>query len=160
MGSFQSTVNSNMGFGVVGELAYEGPTRAQTAVINDPNAANIVVGRWFTLDATGTAQAGGTGAIGGVLANPKVYANGGVSGNALAPTLVVPTGTVGEFVTMGQIVVALDAAVAIGAAAKYNTTTGVIGSGAPGGGEAAIPNSQFIRYANAAAGLAVLQLTN
>lgn len=160
LNAFQSTVASTLGFGVIGELAFDGPLRAQTAIINDVNAANIVVGRWFTLDAAGTAQAGGTGAIGGVLSSPKEYSTAGLAGNALAPTLTLPTGTVGEFVYMGAIIVALPAAVAIGAVGKYNTTTGVIGSGAPAGGEAAIPNSKFIRYPNAAAGLAVLELTN
>jgi len=160
LNAFQSTVGATLGFGVIGELAFEGPLRSQPAIINHGTAADIMIGRWFTLDAAGTAQPGGTGAIGGVLSSPKEYSTAGTAGNALAPTLLVPTGTVGEFVYMGAIIVAAPAAVAIGAAAKYNTTTGVIGVGAPGGGEAAIPNSKFIRYPNAAAGLAVLELTN
>jgi hypothetical protein len=56
--------------------------------------------------------------------------------------------------------VSVTGAVAIGRPAWYDTTTGVIGAGAPGAGQAAIPNSKFIRYANAATGLVVLELTN
>jgi len=235
--SFQSAVAFNQGFGVVGEIVFEGPLRAVPATIKHDTAANIVVGRWFTIDASdGTYRPGGTGLIGGVLANPKGYASIGTqAGGPLAPTLIVPTGTIGEFVAMGEIVVALGAGVAQGDLATYDTTTGVIGSiaptatytgviavttgiltvsaasagarlvvgspvigtGVPGGtvitalgtgtggngtyqtniatavasfadgvapnnapaGSAIIPTGKFVRYANAAAGLAVLSLT-
>lgn len=159
--AFPGSVTSDLAFGIVGDLAFDGPFRAQPARINHGTAADIVVGRWFTLAADGTARPGGAGAIGGVLMNPKTMANLGTSaGGALAPNMTVPTGTIADLLYMGAIVVPLGAAVAIGDAGKYNTTTGVILSGAPGAGEAAIPNSKFIRYANAAAGLAVLELTN
>lgn len=159
--AFPGSVTTDLAFGVIGELAFDGPVRTQPARINHGTAADIVVGRWFTLNAAGEALPGGTGAIGGVLCNPKTMASLGTAANgSAAPTLTIPTGTIGEFLYMGCIIVPLSAAVAIGAAAKYNTTTGVILSGAPGAGEAAIPNSKFIRYANAAAGLAVLELTN
>jgi hypothetical protein len=157
---FPQTVAGDLAFGVVGELAFDGPYRSQPARINDASG-NTLVGRYFTLDAAGTAQAGGAGTIGGVLMAPKNYANLGTSANgSLAPNMVVPNGVIGEFCYMGAIVVAVGAAVAIGQAAKYTTATGVIGVGAPAAGELAIPNSKFIRYANAAAGLAVLELTN
>lgn len=158
---FQTAVALNQGFGVVGEINFDGPTRGQTGVIKG-TAADLVVGRYFTIDAAdGLFQPGGTGAIGGILANPKAYASIGTSaGGPLAPTLTVPAGTVGEFLVMGEVTVALPAAAAIGAALKYNTTTGVIGVGAPGGGEAAIPNAKVVRYANVGAGLAVISLTN
>jgi hypothetical protein len=158
--AFPSSVTSDIAFGIVGELAFDGPFRSTVARISHGTAADIVVGRWFTLAADGTARPGGAGAIAGVFMNPKTLVSGGVAGNALAPTMTVPTGTVGEFGYMGAIIVSVGAAVALGNAAKYDTTTGVIGVGAPGAGEAAIPNSKFVRYANAAAGLAVLELTN
>ncbi len=232
--AFQTAVGASLGFGLIGEWAFEGPNRAQPATISHGTAADIVVGRWFTLAADGTARPGGTGAIAGVLANPKAYASGGVAGNSLTGTLILPTGTIGEFAYMGALNVALAAAVAIGDKATYDTTTGVIGSVAPlvsvtgsiattvltvtavaagsaplavgqelsgvnvqpgtviislgtgtGGtgtynvdvsqtaasatvtavstapaGSALIPNAKFIRYPNAAAGLAVLELTN
>lgn len=159
--AFPGSVGADLGFGVVGELAFDGPFRSQPARINHPTPADIVIGRWFTLNAAGEAVAGGAGAIGGILMNPKTMASPGTAaGGPLAPTMTVQTGTIGEFGYMGSFIVAVGAAVAIGAAAKFTIATGVIGVGAPGGGEAAIPNSKFIRYANAAAGLAVLELTN
>jgi hypothetical protein len=158
--AFPGSVTTDLAFGIVGELAADGPMRAQAARISHGTAADIVVGRWFTLAADGTARPGGAGALGGLLMNPKNYVNGGTGGNALAPSMTLVTGTVGEFGYMGQFIVAAPAAVALGNPAKYDTTTGVIGVGAPGAGEAAIPNSRFIRVANAAAGLAVLELTN
>lgn len=159
--AFPGTVTADIGFGIVGELAFDGPCRSQPARINHGTPADIVVGRWFTLAADGTARPGGTGAIGGLFMNPKNQASlGTAAGGTLAQTLTVPTGAIGEFGYMGAFIVQLGAAVAIGAAAWYDTTTGAIGSGAPGAGQAAIPNSKFIRYANAAAGLAVLELTN
>lgn len=158
--AFPGSVTSDLAFGIVGECAFDGPFRSQPARIDHATAANIVVGRWFTLAADGTARPGGAGALAGILIHPKNYSNGGSGGDALAAGLTLVTGTVGEFGYMGQFIVAAPAAVALGDAAKYNTTTGVIGVGAPGAGEAAIPNSRFVRVINAAAGLAVLELTN
>lgn len=129
---FQSTVQYDQGFGVVGELFLDGPLRAQPAILDSADAANNVIGRYFTLDADGHAQAGGVGPIAGILANPKVYANlGTLNGGALAPSLVLPNNIVAEFVHMGQIIVALPAAANIGDLVTYNTTNGLIGSIAP-----------------------------
>lgn len=158
--TLQSTVNLAQGFGVVGELFSAGPTRAQSAILNSGDAANNVVGRYFTLSAEGVAQAGGSGAIAGILANPKEYPLTGTAGQPLAPSLTLPNGVVGDFVTMGEIIVAVPGAAAIGDAVKYNTTTGVLGTGAPGAGEAAVPNAQVIKFTPAGAGLAVIKLTN
>jgi len=158
--AFQTAVSANLGFGVIGELAFEGPMRAQPATIVHGTAADIVIGRWFTLAADGTARPGGAGAVGGVLCQPKAFSSGGVAGNALENTLVLPTGTIGQFLYMGAVIIACPDAVTLASAVKYNTTTGIIGAGAPGAGEAAVPNAKFIRYPNAAAGLAVLELTN
>lgn len=130
--ALQSTVALAQGFGVVGELIYDGPTRAQTGVTKG-TAANIVVGRYFTIDAAdGQFQPGGTGAIGGILSNPKALQSVGTSGGGpLAPTLTVPAGTVGEFLTMGKTVIALAAACAIDDLVLYNTTTGVLSTTPP-----------------------------
>lgn len=122
--TLQSTVNLAQGFGVVGELFSAGPTRAQSAILNSGNAANNVVGRYFTLSEEGKAQAGGTGPIAGILANPKEYPLTGTAGQPLAPSLTLPNGLVGDFVTMGEIIVALPGAAAIGAKVVYDTTTG------------------------------------
>lgn len=163
---FQSTVALNQGFGVIGEIVFEGPLRATPGVVkvgsDGATAADIVVGRAFTIDAAdGQYYPGGTGTFGGILANSNAYASYGTSaGGPLAPTLVLPAGEVGEFLEMGEIVVALPAAAAIGADLKFTKASGVIGVGAPSAGETAIPNAKVVRYANAAAGIAVIRLTN
>ena len=169
--AFQSSVALNQGFGVVGDIVFEGPTRATPGVVKvgsgGADATDIVVGRAFTIDAAdGQYYPGGTGVFGGILANSNAYASygdvsyGTSAGGSLAPTLVLPAGEVGEFLEMGEIVVQLSNAAAIGAAVKFNNTTGVLSSGAPDAGETAVPNAKVVRYANAAAGLAVVRLTN
>jgi hypothetical protein len=163
---FQSSVALNQGFGVPGDIVFEGPTRATPGVVKvgsgGASAADIVVGRAFTIDAAdGQYYPGGTGVFGGILANSNAYASYGTSaGGSLAPTLVLPAGEVGEFLEMGEIVVQLSNAAAIGAAVCFVNATGALKSGAPGAGETAVPNAKVVRYANAAAGLAVVRLTN
>ena len=234
--SFQSSVALNQGFGVVGEVVFEGPLRATPGVLKG-TAANIIVGRAFTIDpADGQYSPGGVGVYGGILSNPKALQSIGTSaGGPLAPTLTVPAGTIGEFATMGEIVVAAANAVALGDKAMFAQATGivsalppvitysgviavttgiltvssasvganlgvgspVVGTGVPAGtiitalgtgtggngtyqtnivtavsaftdgvapnvapaGSTEIANAKFVRYANAAAGLAVLALT-
>ena len=46
---FQSTIALNQGFGVVGEIVFEGPMRSTPGVLKG-TAANIAVGRAFTID--------------------------------------------------------------------------------------------------------------
>ena len=162
---FQSTINIAQGFGVVGEIVFDGPTRAQPGVLkvgtSTAGGADIVVGRAFTIDAAdGQFQPGGTGTFGGILANPKALSSIGTSsGGPLAPTLTVPAGEVGEFVTMGEILVALPAAAAIGALIYFTNATGILGVGTAAGGQTQIPTARVKRYANAAAGIAVISLT-
>lgn len=124
--TLQSTVALNQGFGVVGEVVFDGPLRAVPGVIKHSTAADIVVGRAFTIDASdGTYRPGGTGVFGGVLSNPKGLQSVGTSaGGPLAPTLVVPSGTVGEFTTMGEMALALSNAAAIGDGVVFDNTTG------------------------------------
>lgn len=135
--ALQSTVALNQGFGVVGEIVYEGPTRATTGIISHGTAADIVVGRYFTRTLSdSTLRPGGdigiTQRAGGILANPKALQSiGTTAGGPLAPTLVVPSGTVGEFLQMGEVVVTLAAAANIGDLALYDTTTGVISTTPP-----------------------------
>lgn len=156
----QTTVNMNQGFGVVGEVVFEGPLRAQPGTVKGATAANIVVGRAFTIDsADGKFQPGGTGAFGGILANPKSLATSGPSTGALDPTLVVPANTEAQFVTMGEILVYLTNAAAIGAGVYFVQADGTLGAGTAGAGQTQIANAAVKRYANAAAGLAVISLT-
>ena len=157
---FQSTIALNQGFGVVGESVFAGPRRAQPGVVKG-TAANIVVGRAFTIDgADGQFQPGGTGAFGGILCNPKALQSVGTSGGGpLAPTLTVPAGTVCEFATMDELVVQLNGAANIGDGVYFVNADGTLGAGNAGGGQTQIANAKVTRFANAAAGLAVIALT-
>lgn len=163
--TLQSTVALNQGFGVVGEIQYEGPNRAKPGVVKG-TAANIVVGRWFNIDTTdgqytpGTALAAGSIVLGGILANPKALASVGTSGGGpLAPTLTVPVGTVCEFLSMGEILVQLTNAAKIGDGVYYVNADGTLAAGTASAGQTQIPNATVVRYTNAAAGLAVISLT-
>ena len=159
--AFQSTVSTAQGFGVVGEVAFDGPTRAQPYVLVSADASYNVVGRAFTVTSEGVAAAGGSGVFAGILVHPKHYASYGTAvGGPLAPTLTLANNATGELLTMGEIVVALPGAAAIGDAVKYNTTTGILGTGTPGAGEAAVPNAKVSHYTVSGAGLAVITLTN
>jgi len=159
--SFQSTVYLDQGFGVVGEIAFEGPKRATPGVIKGATPANNVVGRAFTIDVSdGAYSPGGTGVFGGILSNPKALSSVGTSaGGPLAPTLTVPNGTVGEFLTMGEIIVALPAGANIGDAIYFVNADGTLAAGTASTGQTQIANAKVVRFSNAAAGLAVVSLT-
>lgn len=159
--SFQSTVALDQGFGVIGEILLDGPLRAQPGILKG-TAANIVIGRAFTRDpADGKFLPGGdAGVFGGILAAPKTYALQGTgAGGSLAPTLTLLAGTIGEFVTMGYVVVALSNAAAVGDGVWYDDTTGALGAGTASTGQTQIAGAQVVRYANTNPGLAVISLT-
>lgn len=124
---FQSTIALAQGFGMVGEIILEGPTRALPAVLKG-TAANIAVGRAFTRDAAdGQYQPGGVGVFGGILSNPKSLASiGTAAGGPLAPTLVVPAGTVGELLSMGGLLVRLENACKPGDKVQFSQTDGTL----------------------------------
>lgn len=158
--ALQSTVNINLGAGVVGELANDSPYIAKPYTLVGGAQTNDV-GKYFTVTSEGVAAPGGTGAVGGILINPKHYAlRGTTGGGTLAASLVLPDNSIGELLYEGEIWIAVPGAAAIGDALKYNTTTGVIGTGAPGGGEAAVPNSKVIDYTPSGAGLALVRVNN
>lgn len=159
--AFQSAIVGNMGFGIPGELMFDGPTRAQPGIVKG-TAANIVMGRAFCIDpADGQFFPGGDALVfGGIMCNPKAMASLGTSaGGPFAPTMVIPAGTVCEFMTMGYICVALSTAAVVGAGVFYDDVTGILGGGVAGAGQTQIPGAQIVRYANAAPGLAVISLT-
>lgn len=159
--AFQSTIATELGFGVVGEYALDGATRAQPGVLKG-TAANIVVGRWFTRDpADGQFLPGGAAGVpGGILANPKGYSSAGTAaGGALAPTLTLLAGTVGEFVTSTPgIVVALANAAVVGQGVYFADATGILSGGTAGAGQTQIAGAAIVRVANTNPGLAIVSL--
>lgn len=164
---FPSTVAMDIAAGNVGELAFDGPLNAQTAILNSADAANNVVGRAFThLAAEGQVTAGGAGVFAGILANPKAHASRGtVAGGTLAATLTLANGETGEFVQMtpGMFVALPAAAANIGDQVIYATATGILATQAPGtapgAGNAIVPGATVVRYEKSGvAGLAVIAL--
>ena len=129
--AFQSTVNQFQGFGVPGDLFNEGPVRSKPYIIDSADPAYNVMGRAFTVTSEGVAAAGGTGAFAGILIGPKEQAMVGTSSGTLAPTLTIPDNVVGELLDMGEVIVTLPAAAAIGDKVAYDTTTGAISTVAP-----------------------------
>lgn len=124
--ALQSTVNIEMGFGIVGELANNAPYTAKPYNLVSTPQTNVV-GKYFTVSSEGVARAGGTGALAGILMHPKAYAARGTSaGGALAPTITLADNEIGELLVAGEIIIAVPAAAAIGDALTYNTTTGVL----------------------------------
>lgn len=129
---FQSTVYNQMGMGVVGEVAYEGPSRAQPYTLVSDDAAYNVFGRLFTVVSAGVAKAGGTGPLAGILINPKESASRGTSaGGSLAPTLTLANYEIGSLTRMNEVFVAVPAAASIGDQVTYDTTNGVIATRTP-----------------------------
>jgi hypothetical protein len=110
--------------------------------------------------------AGGTPTVfAGILCNPKVYASyGTINDGTLAPTMTLPDNSIGEFLTMGTLVVALGGAGNIGNQLVYDVDTGevfaVAPGAAPGNGRALVPNAVLYRYPTSAAGLVAARLTN
>lgn len=130
--TFQSTVNVNQGFGVVGELIVDGPQRAEPLTLD---ATGGTIGNFFTKNSsTNIATQGGVigGAVvaAGFLVNPKEYASFGGT-NPLDPTLVLTGNKQGVFLTMGTVVTTITGAANIGDLIQYNTTTGALSAVAP-----------------------------
>ncbi len=167
--AFQSSVNTDFGFGVIGEQFLAGDVRAVPATIVSGSAENNVVGRAFTVsnggDSSGdaiTAAAGGTGVFAGILANPKSYASVGHFAGTLVPTLTVPNYTSGELVnsTPGHIVT-LAGAADVGYWVEFVQATGVLNAIAAGAtvtaGSTIIKGARIERY-DVSSGLAVMSL--
>lgn len=129
--AFQSSVNQYQGFGVPGDLFNEGPVRSKPYIIDSADAAYNIMGRAFTVTSEGIAAAGGTGVFAGLLVGPKEQAMVGTSSGTLAPTLTIPDNVVGQLLDMGEVIVSLPAAAAIGDKVAYDTTTGALSTVAP-----------------------------
>lgn len=177
---FQASVTGYLGFGVVGELALEGPLRSQPARLYNSDATLNVVGRAVTWTSGGTGSptasgdavnpaamqvaTGGSGRFMGIIANPKVYPGSGtVAGGTLAPTLTLPNYTMIECVqeTAG-IIVALPAGSEPGDTVYFLEADGTLVTTAPGaavpGGANDTPIGTVERFDNAGASLAVISL--
>lgn len=157
--SFQSTVTTTQGFGVVGEVFSNGPIRAKSYILNSGSVPNTV-GYAYTMVSEGQAKCGGAGVFAGILINPKAYALQGAAAGTLAPTLVVPEDSQGELLTMGEVIVYLTTSAAIGDSVYYVDATGALGAGTASTGQTQIPNCKVSRYTLGAAGLATIELTN
>lgn len=177
--AFQSSIPTQQAAGIVGELAFEGPLRAQPAVLASTDAANNVIGRAFrtTKGQTGSAAAGSAGAadpapmtvsadtaygaqkpFAGILSNPKVYAQ---FATPFAASVALPNGTVVELVTEGDLWVLYPAACKVGDIVYFLDADGTLVTAAPG---AAIPNNSHgpigtvERFDLTGAGIGVLHL--
>lgn len=126
--TFQSTVRIDQAAGIVGEIIYDGPQRAESKILRSVSAANNVIGRAFTEipDTDGVAQAGGTGVFAGILVNPLVYATSGTASGTLEPTLVLPNETQAELLKMGTIIASLANGADIGDLVMYAEATGIL----------------------------------
>lgn len=163
--TFQTSVRLDQTSGIVGEYAFDGPTRAFRYLLSSTSAANNVFGRAFTIvsETTVTADGGGT-LFAGILVNPKQSATSGTTSGTLEPTLTLRNNESGDLCTMGQIFVNLLNAANIGDSVAFNNTTGELTAFAPGAIIAApqiqIPGATVVRCDTSAAGLAIIQLTN
>lgn len=171
--AFQSAVRNRIANGIPGELAFDGPLRADPAVVNTTPETNNVFGRAFTLvtnpdpvaQESTIVQAGGTGVFYGLLSNPKEHVN--MSGSAYTAEFYLRNSRVASFVKMGRIYVDFDIAATPGMQVAFNNTTGALvpiaAGGSAGAGETLIAGAKVIRYLGSVTapynGLAVVELT-
>lgn len=150
-----STIQNRIPSGVIGELAFDGPTRARTAILSSADADNNVFARAFTFKdvAASEVQAGGAGVFAGLMINPKTN---GVE-------LTVPNGSQSEFLDMGEIyavVTGADSDTALKTAVYYVPATGALTVTATD--NTLVPNCVIERNAptDDTPALCVLRLTN
>ena len=146
---FQTTVLADIRSGIIGELAFTGPTRAVSAMLDSgAGAANNVVGRAFTYASVenNTVKAGGdAGIFAGILIQPKSQALRGTAvGGTLADSLTLPDGTPVELLQMGEAFVGLSepdvgvATISVTAGGSgYTSAPTVVITGGGGSGAAA-----------------------
>ena len=163
--TFQSTVRDDQTTGIVGEIIFDGPTRAKPLNVNSSGATPNTIGKAFTYitgqDQEAAAGSAGGGAFAGILANPKVYASAGTASGTLEPTLDLPDNTNAEFLTMGTMIVELTVVGtgAIGEGIFYVDATGALGSGTAAAGQTQITNAKIDRRNISGPGLAIITLT-
>lgn len=123
--TFQSTVNIDLGFGVPGEILFDGPQRAESLIMNSSGTPNTI-GYAFTKDATT-----GIASVGGVIGQGAAVVTGSIAGTTLTVTAVT-SGTlmIGETITGSGV-------------SASTTITGYI-TGAGGTGTYTVNNSQTV----------------
>lgn len=162
---FQQTVRFDFGFGVPGEVSFDGPLRAKPAVLKTAEPKNNVFGRVFTLSADGTVTAGGEGEFWGVLGNPKEHTFTGRVGDD-GSNAFVPNGVHAAFYDMAIMTMLTSEPAKVGFNLWYDTATGKTIAQAPSvktlAGHVQIPNAKVARVPQTAAagGVIVVQLTN
>lgn len=126
--------------GIPGEQAFDGPTRALTALLDTAVEANNVFGRAFTYadEAVESVQAGGTGLFAGIMINPKIY---------LLDVEYARNGAQSEFGFMGEWYVELTTVGGtIGDPIYFVNATGELGHGTAATGQTQIPNAVISRH--------------
>ena len=162
---FQQTVREVQTTGIIGDIIYEGPTRAHPLNLNSGGVTPNTIGNAFTYitgeDEGAAAGAAGGGAFAGILAFSKEYATAGTTAGALEPTLDLPDHTNASLLTMGTMVVNLSVVGTgeIGEGLFYDDVTGALGSGTAVPPQVQITNSKIVRKNISAPGLAIIQLT-
>lgn len=159
--TFPSSVISDLVSGIPGEIAFDVPTVAVSAIINTDTASNNVFGRAFTYrdEAIESVQAGGNGLFAGIMINPKGHAD-----NTLAATAdIAPNGRDAELLVRGEVYVLLTAgtSVTIGDGVYFVNATGALGAGTAAGGQTQITGATVVRHNPSAANapsLAVVRL--
>lgn len=123
--------------GVVGEIADSSLARVLTKTVGT-GAVDIGVA---VTETSGKIAKGGTGFV-GITVSPKQKSKVG-----LGETMTVPANGSVEVMSFGRAWVKVGAAVTVGAAATYATSTGVISAAATGASQVAIPNAKFLTAA-------------
>lgn len=169
--TFQSDVRQFQTTGIQGEIAREGPTRVAPWNI-DPEEANVnpnTIGFAFTKsqdgdvnNQPGSAVPGGAGVFVGILMQPKEHALSGTTSGTLEPTLDLPDGTIGSFLTMGIIYVELTTDGAVGENIFYDDVTGAIAADPTLTltGHTIITAARVVLQDIPAPGLAIIELTS
>lgn len=168
----QSTVRFDIGSGLPGEIAFDGPKRAQPGVLRTTAPANNIFGRVFSEDAAlpGYWRAGdptGNGERFAVMINPKEHVSYGTqAGGPQAPSYTLPNETQATFMTMGIVWVApINARTPrVGDIVRFVIATGEVFTVAPGTATDPLykdlPGATVVRYPQPNAnGLAVIQIT-
>lgn len=155
--AFQTSVNTKLAVGVVGDFYDESPRRVDPYTIKSSSAGSIA--KAYTIDATDPTKVvlGGEGVFAGIAVNSKEYAI-----NGLSASLDFSQYDECQLCTMGRIWLSIADTVTVGMAAYFNKTTGVITAAASGetiDGSTEIPNSKFILVSAASdSPMCVLQL--